>query len=172
MPAPFFDKIKLFRAAEIQPGRPAAEPPEDEPPQSFWRRLLDDVWPLLVLSAVVVSIMLTRLPTERLTTLAEGEVAPADVAAPFDLTMEDVEATAQKRAEAESAVLPVYTFDANVFANTEDKIRRLFAAGRDYVAKHPENGQSPALRQQLLETQGIDLEPADVQTLVRLKFPT
>ena len=31
MPASFFDKIKLFKGAEIQPGRPPVETAEDEP---------------------------------------------------------------------------------------------------------------------------------------------
>jgi putative nucleotidyltransferase with HDIG domain len=171
MPAPFFDKIRLFRSAEIQPKRPAAEPAEEEPPQSFLRRLVTGPWLLLVLAAVVVSIMLTRLPSERLATPSAGQIAQADIVAPFDLTMEDTGATAEKRAEAEAAVLPVYTFDPNVFANTEDKIRRLFAEGRAWVAKYPENHNAPALRQELLDKQGLDLELADVQTLVRLKFP-
>lgn len=171
MAASFFDKIKLFKAAEIQPGRPAAEPAEDEPPQTFLRRLLADPWPLLVLTAVIMAILLTRLPSERLTTLNQGQVATADIVAPFDLTLEDTEATAAKRAGAETAVLPVYSFDANVFANTEDKIRRLFADGRDWVAKFPENHNAPALRKQFVDQQGIDLELPDVQTLVRLKFP-
>jgi cyclic-di-AMP phosphodiesterase PgpH len=172
MPDSFFTKIKLFKAAEISPGRPAGpELPEDDPPRSFFRRLLRDPWPLLVLAAVVAAVMLTRLPSESLTTLSQGEIAPADVVAPFDLTMEDAEATAQRRAEAESAVLPVYSFDANTFANTEDKIRRLFAEGRDWVAKYPENHQSAALQKLLLDKQGLDLEIADVQTLVRLKLP-
>ena len=72
-----------------------------------------------------------------MTALAPGEVAPADVVAPFDLTVEDGEETARKRAEAEAAVLPVYTYDANVFANTEDKIRALFAEGRAWTARFP-----------------------------------
>lgn len=173
MPAGFFDKIKLFKAAEIHPGHPAsAEPSEEEPQPSLLRRLLGDPWPLLVLTAVFMAIGLTRLPAERLTTLSQGEIAPADIVAPFDLIMEDAEATAQKRTEAEGAVLPVYLFDANVFANTEDKIRRLFAEGRDWAAKYPENHQSPALQKLLLDKQGLDLELADVQVLVRLKFPT
>jgi len=172
MPDSFFTKIKLFKTAEISPNRPAAaEPPVDEPPQSFLRRLLRDPWPLLVLAAVVVAVMLTRLPSESLTTLTQGEIASADVVAPFDLTMEDAEATAQRRAEAETGVLPIYSFDANVFANTEDKIRRFFAAGREWVAKYPENHQSSALQKLLLDKQGLDLELADIQTLVRLKFP-
>lgn len=172
MPASFFDKIKLFKAAEILPGHTATEPPEEEPPQTFLRRLLKDPWPLLLLATVLVALLLTRLPSETLTNLVKGEVAPADIVAPFDLTIEDPEATAQGRAAAEAAILPVYAFDANVFANTEEKIRRLFAEGRNWTARFPDNHQSEALRAEMLDKQGVDLELADVLTLVRLKFPT
>src|SRR5665647_928134 len=139
MPASFFDKIKLFKAAEILPGHTATEPPEEEPPQTFLRRLLKDPWPLLLMATVLVALLLTRLPSETLTNLVKGEVAPADIVAPFDLTIEDPEATAQGRAAAEAAILPVYAFDANVFANTEEKIRRLFAEGRNWTARFPAN---------------------------------
>ena len=172
MPASFFDKIKLFKAAEILPGHTATEPPEEEPPQTFLRRLLKDPWPLLLMATVLVALLLTRLPSETLTNLVKGEVAPADIVAPFDLTIEDPEATAQGRAAAEAAILPVYAFDANVFANTEEKIRRLFAEGRNWTARFPANHQSEALRAEMLDKQGVDLELADVLTLVRLKFPT
>ncbi len=172
MPASFFDKIKLFKAAEILPGHTATEPPEEDPPQTFLRRLLKDPWPLLLLTTVLVALLLTHLPSETLTNLVKGEVAPADIVAPFDLTIEDPEATAQGRAAAEAAILPVYTFDANVFANTEEKIRRLFAEGRNWTARFPDNHKSDALRAEILDKQGVDLELADVQTLVRLKFPT
>ncbi|MGZ5479336.1 MAG: hypothetical protein ACXWGZ_07050, partial [Candidatus Aminicenantales bacterium] len=172
MPASFFDKIKLFKAAEILPGHTATEPPEEEPPQTFLRRLLKDPWPLLLMATVLVALLLTRLPSETLTNLVKGEVAPADIVAPFDLTIEDPEATAQGRAKAEAAILPVYTFDANVFANTEEKIRRLFAEGRNWTARFPDNHKSDALRAEMLDKQGVDLELADVLTLVRLKFPT
>jgi putative nucleotidyltransferase with HDIG domain len=171
MPASFFDKIKLFKAAEIQPGRPTAEPGEEEPKPGLGRKLLKNPWPLLVLTTVIITLLLTRLPSERLSTLAQGDVAPADVVAPFDLTIEDAEATARKKADAEAEVIPVYTYDPNVFANTEDKIRRLFAEGRDWTARYPDNPDAEALRTLLLDKHGVDLELADVQTLIRLKFP-
>jgi hypothetical protein len=172
MPASFFDRIKLFKTAEIQPGHPAVEPPEEGPPQTFLRRLLKDPWPLLVLTTALIALLLTNLPSENQMSLVQGEVAPADVVAPFDLTIEDAEATAKARTEAEAAILPVYAFDANVFANTEEKIRRFFAEGRDWTTRFPENHQSEALRRELLDRQGVDLELADIQTLVRLKFPS
>jgi putative nucleotidyltransferase with HDIG domain len=171
MPASFFDRIKLFRAAEIQPGRPPAEPGESAEPPTPVQRILKDPWAIAVLAAAIMAIFLTRLPSESLMTLKVGEIAPADVVAPFDLTIEDAAATTQKRAEAEGAVLPVYVYDANVAANTEDKIRLLFKEGRDWTARNPGNHQSEALRELLLDKHGVDLSPADVQTLVRLKFP-
>ncbi|HOW86913.1 MAG TPA: HDIG domain-containing protein [Candidatus Aminicenantes bacterium] len=172
MPASFFDKIKFFRAAEIQPGHAGAEPAEDEPKPPLPRRLLWDPWPLVVQASVLIALLLTQLPSAKnLSGLKLGEVAPADVVAPFDLTIEDAAATARKRAEADAAVIPVYTFDLNVFANTEDKIRAIFADGRAWAAQYPENHQSRALRARLIDKHGIDLETADVQTLARLQFP-
>ncbi len=171
MPTSFFDKIKLFKGAEIQPGHPVVEPPEEETPPPFPRRLLKDPWPILVLTTIIVALFLARLPTQSLSTLTLGEVAQADVVAPFDLTIQDAEATALKKSEAEAGIVPVYTFDANVFANTEDKIRLLFAEGRDWTAKFPANHQSEGLRSLFLEKHGVDLELPDVQTLTRLQFP-
>ena len=171
MPASFFDKIKLFKGAEIQPGRPAVEPPVEEKPPAFFRRLIRDPWPILVLTTVIIALLLARLPSQSLSTLAKGEIAPADVVAPFDLIIEDPEATALKKAEAEAAVLPVYTYDANVYANVEEKVRLLFAEGRDWTARNPGGDQTEGLRRLFLEKHGVDMELPDVQTLARLKFP-
>jgi hypothetical protein len=171
MPASFFDKIKLFKGAEIQPGRPAAEPPAEEKRQPLLRRIVQGPWLVIGLTAAVIALFLTSLPSRRLSTLSLGAVAGADVTAPFDLIIEDAEATGLKREEAAGSVLPVYTYDANVFANTEDKIRALFAAGRDWTADVPAANRSEELRTLLLEKFGVDLEPADVTTLVRMKFP-
>jgi putative nucleotidyltransferase with HDIG domain len=171
MPASFFDKIKLFKGAEIQPGRPAVEPPEEEKPPKFFRRLIKDPWPILVLTTIIIALFLARLPSQSLSTLAKGEIAQADVVAPFDLIIEDPEATALKKAEAESAVLPVYTYDANVYANVDEKIRTLFSEGRDWTTRNPGNDQTETLRRLFLEKHGVDMELPDVQTLARLRFP-
>ena len=172
MPTSFFDKIKLFKGAEIQPGRPpAAEPAEEEKAQPLGRRLVQGPWLVLALTTLLIALGLTKLPSKGLSTLTLGAVAPADVVAPFDLIIEDAETTAQKRDEAAAAVLPVYTHDANVFAITEDKIRALFAEGRAWTARYPENHRAAELRTVILDKFGIDLEPADVTSLVRLKFP-
>src|SRR5512137_1800808 len=134
MPTSFFDRIKLFKGAEIQPGHPTA-PPEDEKPRTFVQKLVEGPWLVLVVTSVIIAACLTSLPARRLSSLTVGAVAPADVIAPFDLIIEDAEATVQKKDAAVAAVLPVYTFDANIFANTEDKVRALFAMGRAWTAR-------------------------------------
>jgi putative nucleotidyltransferase with HDIG domain len=171
MPSPFFDKIKLFKGAEIQPGRPAAEPSEEEKPQPLGRRILEGPWLFLGLVAVAAALFLTRLPSGTLTAPGLGDVAPADITAPFDLLIEDADATARKKEEAAAAVLPVYTFEPNVFANAEENVRRLFAEGRAWTARYPENHKAGDLRKLVLEKLGVDLELPDVVSLVRLKFP-
>jgi cyclic-di-AMP phosphodiesterase PgpH len=170
VPASFFDRIKLFKGAEIQPGHQAA-PPEDETPRTFGQKLREGPWPVLAVASIIIAACLTSLPARRLSSLAVGAVAPADVIAPFDLIIEDAAATAQKKDEAVAGVLPVYTFDANISANTEDKVRALFAMGRDWAARYPENRRAGELRTAFLDKLGVDLEPADVTSLIRLKFP-
>ena len=170
MPDRFFDRIKLFKGAEIQPVRPS-EPAGEERPHSPVRRALESPWLFLVVTAVVVALFLTSLPSRTLTAPGAGAVAPADVVAPFDLIIEDAEATEARRTEAAEAVLPIYAYDPNVFANIEDKVRRLFKEGREWTARYPGNHRSEELRTAFLDGLGIDLEPADVLNMVRMKFP-
>jgi putative nucleotidyltransferase with HDIG domain len=172
MPTSFFDKIKLFKRAEIQPGRPpAADPAEEEKTLSLGQKLLKGPWLFLALTVITIALFLTSIPSRSLSSLAQGSVAPADIVAPFDLLIEDMQATNLKKEEAAAAILPVYTYDANFFANTEDKIRQLFAEGRDWVSRNPANPRNEELRTVILDKFGVDLELPDIASLARLKFP-
>lgn len=171
MTTSFFDKIKLFKGAEIQPKRPPAEPAEEEKKLSLGDRLRRGPWLFLAVATIIIALFLTARPSQSLSALVQGDVAPADITAPFDLLIEDPEATAVKKEEAAAAVLPVYSFDANVFANTEDKVRRLFAEGRDWTARFPGDHKTDELRTQLLDKLSIDIELQDLAALVKLRFP-
>ncbi len=164
-------KVKLFKAGEIQPRRPAPEPPEEEEKLPQGAKLLKSPLFLLLLTVTLVSLFLSYRPPRGLPVLKAGEIAPADIVAPYDLTIEDAEATAQKRAEAESQVIPVYTLDPNVFANTEEKIHRMFTMGRAWVLKFPAGQKELELRTSILDTLGVDLELNDMVSLSRLRFP-
>jgi putative nucleotidyltransferase with HDIG domain len=172
MPTSFFDKIKLFKGAEIQPGRVSTESGEEEKKLPLGQRLLKGPWLFMSVSVLVIALFVITLPSRSLSALAKGAVAPSDIVAPFDLIIEDKEATDLRKEEAATAVLPIYSFDANVFANTEDKVRRLFAEGRDWVLRYPANHKTDELRTTLLDKLGVDLELEDLVSLVRLKFPS
>jgi putative nucleotidyltransferase with HDIG domain len=166
-----FDKIKLFKGSEIQPGKSPVEPAQEEKKLSPADKLLQSPWAFLFLIVTIVSFFLSSIPTRSLSTLALGEIAPADIVAPFDLTVQDLEATNRMKAEAENAVLPVYTFDPNVYANTEEKIHGLFAMGLAWVQKNPASQRYEELRVSYLDLLGIDLDVQDLAALTRLKFP-
>jgi len=165
------NKVKLFKAGEIQPRRPAPEPSEEEKERPPFIKILKSPRFLLVVTVVLVALFLSYRPSKTLPVLKAGEIAPADIVAPHDLIVEDAEATAQKRADAENAVIPVYTYDPNVFANAEDKIRRLFQTGREWNEKNPTTQTAPELRAAFLDALGVDLDQADTVALIRLKFP-
>ncbi|MGZ4886978.1 MAG: hypothetical protein ACXVJK_04485, partial [Candidatus Aminicenantales bacterium] len=167
----FFDKIKLFRGAEIHPRKVPVEPAEEEQKLSRAQRLIKSPWTFGFLVVTVISLFLFSVPAQKLPTIALGVIAPVDIVAPFDLTLQDAEATSRLKAEAENSVPPVYTYDPNVFANTEEKIHRLFVMGWAWVQKNPAALKIDELRTSYLDLLGIDLDPQDVAALVKLKFP-
>jgi putative nucleotidyltransferase with HDIG domain len=174
MKSPFFDKIRLFKGSEIQPQRPPAgkEKEDEDKKLGPLERAIRGPWLFMLVTVVVIALFLSYLPTRSLPPVELGDIAPADIVAPFDLTIEDLEETERRKAAAEEAVLPVYFYDANVFANTEDKIRRMFEAGREWAARNPSNLRADEFKSSLLETLSVDIELADLTSLLRLKFPT
>jgi len=165
------DKIKLFKGTEIHPGKAPVPPAEEKKELSPLRKLLTSRWTFLVLTVTVVSLLLSYVPRRGLTSLTLGAISPSDVVAPFDLTFQDLEATNRLKSDAENAVIPVYTFDPNVFANTEEKIHRLFVMGWAWIQKNPAGEKAEELRNSYLDLLGIDLDAQDVATLARLRFP-
>jgi len=166
-----FDKIKLFKGAEIQPRRAPEAPVEEAPELPPLQKIVKSRWTFLFVTVFCVALFLSYIPRRSLTELALGEISPADIVAPYDLTVQDIEVTNRLRTEAENAVLPVYTFDPNVSANTEDKIHRLFVMGWAWVQKNPPGQSVESLRGSILDSLGLDLETGDVEALARLKFP-
>jgi len=172
MKPPFFDKIKLFKGSEIQPPRPPDDAEEDDKKLGPLEKTVRGPWLFMLATVVVIALFLSYLPTRSLTPVKLGEIAPSDIAAPFDLTIEDLEETERRKEGAAATVLAVYFYDANVFANNEDKIRRMFEAGREWTARHPSNHRTDELKASLLDTLSVDIELQDLASLVRLKFPS
>ena len=166
-----FDKIKLFKGAEIQPRLTPPEPPGEEKKLGPVERFLKSRWTFFGLIVILLAVLQTSAPAKKVTRLGPGEIAPSDIIAPFDLTVQDLETTNRLRAEAERAVLPVYTYDPNVYINTEEKVRRLFTMGWAWVQKNPSSEKVQELRASVLDLLGIDLDAEDATALARLRFP-
>ncbi|HVP91151.1 MAG TPA: HDIG domain-containing protein [Terriglobales bacterium] len=166
-----FDKFKLFKGTEIQPRLSPPEPPGEEKKLRPIEKFLKSPWTFFALIILLLAVLQTSTPGKKVPRLGAGEIAPSDIVAPFDLTVQDVEATNRLRAEAERSVLPVYTYDPNVYVNTEEKIRRLFTMGWAWVQRNPSGEKAQELRASFLDQLGIDLDAEDVATLIRLRFP-
>ena len=166
-----FRKIKLFKGSEILPRKPQApSPPKEEGPSvrgSFFR----NPFVILALFVTLLSLIIAYLPSRSLSAPEVGEIAGADIIAPADLTIEDLETTAKRRIAIEGTVLPVYRFNAGSFAETEVRIHEFFNLGRDWLrtlsgARKPED-----LQKAVLDKMGIEIDLRRLASFIKAKFP-
>jgi hypothetical protein len=165
-----FKSLKLFKQPSSRPPKNGAAPEVEEEKPSFWRSLVQNPFFLMVAFVLILSYLISYTPARTLTRLDVGEIAPADIVSPLDLTVEDTETTAERRQQAEDAVLPVYSFDEDAFPNAEEKIRQTFQAGQVWL-------QNPASRQIIVELEkslaeqfGLEISAPDLESLAREKF--
>lgn len=167
-----FKNLKFFRDKAVS----AKKKPEDSPDSKndkgvhFWQKLLRSPFPYLILMVIVIAYSTSYIPSPALPLLEEGEIAPEDIVAPADMTIEDKETTEKRRREAVEAVLPVYNFDQNVFLNTEEKIRKFFNSGRELLQQTVTAQKMEEFKESILETYGFELSTRDIRTLVRARF--
>jgi cyclic-di-AMP phosphodiesterase PgpH len=161
MPLISFKNMRLFKGSAAPAGRPSRPAPGERP--GLWRRLIDGPVPLIVLSGIVLTILLSTSPSKSLPRLKEGEIAVSDVVCPADFTLEDSETTEQRRRDTAAAVLPVYGFDPTVLANGVDKTRRFFLFGRETLKK-PDRDFSQ-IQKAAFDQFGIELGPGDFSAL-------
>jgi putative nucleotidyltransferase with HDIG domain len=79
----------------------------------------------LVITLLLVGYQFQSIPDHKV-----GDVVSQTVEAPQDFTVEDPEATAEKREKALARVPAVFTFDPRVNSRVETELRRSFATGR------------------------------------------
>lgn len=165
-----FRHVKLFKGQKAWPKKNATLPPEKKGPASFWKGLIASPFLYLTLFVLFLAYFLSYTPSRSLPGLEVGEIAPADIVAPLDLTIEDAETTAKRRAQAEEAVLPVYAFDENAFLNTEERIRQFFAFGRERLQGSVSSSKSTELQKAIAENFGFELPAGELTTLVQANF--
>lgn len=89
-----------------------------------------------VFLVVVFGIYARRFRLQPPPSLPLGAVAARDLRAPFDLQIVDEVATAQKRAEAQARVNPVFDWDSALSAQASRHVHEAFAAARAMVEAH------------------------------------
>ncbi|MBN1224512.1 MAG: hypothetical protein JXB23_14785, partial [Candidatus Aminicenantes bacterium] len=116
MSTKFFKKIELFKGTEVTPKRTnnSSSPSNKEKKNGFWYQVGRNPFVFAAIFVVAIAYLIAYIPSRYLPHPKEGEIASADIVAPEDLTIEDIDATAQKRDEAVQAILPVYIQDPNV----------------------------------------------------------
>lgn len=166
-----FKNIKLFKSPAFSPQRePGPGHPPKEENASFGQSLLQNPFIYIIIFALSLGYFVSYIPSKSLPELQPGEIAPSDVIAPADLTIEDTETTENRRREAAEAVLPVYVFDLNVFLNTEEKVRQFFASGREWLKTGPAKKDYVQLQKDIIDRFALELTPNDLAALEKEGF--
>ena len=166
-------KIRLFRSSEPLPNKkktpPSAAPKEKKPTQ--WQKLAQSPFVYIFLFVLILAYFISYLPSKSLSSLNEGEIASSDIVAPANLTIEDTETTEKRKIEAIESVHPVYSYDQNVFLNTEEKVREFFNLGREWLQeKQVTAARIEQFRNDMLDKFELEISSRVIGSLVRVKF--
>ncbi len=165
-----FRRLKLFKGPSSRQKNGEEEAPARKEKGHFWRRFFQSPFFFLAVFVLVLSYLLSYVPPRTLPKIEEGEIASTDIISPIDLSIEDAETTAERRAEAEEAVLPVYTFDENFFLNAEERIRQLFEFGREWLKSTSAPARTAALQEAIAEKFDLEIPPQELDSLVKSNF--
>ncbi len=169
-----FRKLRLFKSqapVQAKNGAPLSGSKKPGEPLSL-KQILINPFSLTLVLVLILAYLISYVPSRSLPLPTAGSIATSDIIAPADLTIQDAEATAQRREDARASVLPVYVLNLNVQSNTEVKVRQSFAGGREWIARtEGAAGKLDALRKYFSDN--FDIEPAasDLSLLVKLGFP-
>lgn len=165
-----FKNLKLFKGPAHRQKKNDIPQPQKKEEQALWKQLVQSPFFFLFIFVLILAYFLSYVPSKSLPKLKEGEIASSDTISPLDLTIEDTETTAKRKAEAEEAILPVYSFDENAFLNTEEKIRQFFQSGQEWLKRAPSPPKAVDLQKNIAEIFGLEIQTKDLESLIRSKF--
>lgn len=85
----------------------------------------------LSLFAVLMSLLVSRVPLRSLPDYKVGDIARMEITTPVELIVIDPERTARLRQEEAQKVAPIFRFDQNVVERAVNQLRAAFVASRD-----------------------------------------
>jgi cyclic-di-AMP phosphodiesterase PgpH len=151
-------------------GKKTSQPPSPPQHSVFWKKLIKNPWLYIIIFAAATAYLTSYSPSRSLPELEKGEIAPVNIVAPDNLTIEDQETTENRRREAVETILPVYILDNNVFLNTEEKIREFFKSGRDMIQSGVTASRIKEFIQSANEKYRIELTNDTLNHLIRNDF--
>lgn len=165
-----FRNLKLFKKPSSRQNSDEEGPPVKKERKSFWQILFQSPFFYLVVFVSALSFLLAYVPPGSLPNLEVGEIASSDLISPLDLRIEDTETTEKRKAEAEEAVLPVYSLDENAFLDTEERIRQLFELGREWLKKAAEPARAAELQKAIAGKFDLEIPAQEVDALIKSGF--
>jgi cyclic-di-AMP phosphodiesterase PgpH len=165
-----FRNLKLFKKPSSRQNSNEEEPPVRKERKSFWQILIQSPFFYLVVFVSALSFLLAYVPPGSLPDLEVGEIASSDLISPLDLRIEDTETTDKRRAEAEEAVLPVYSLDENAFLDTEERIRQLFELGREWLKKAAGPAGAAELQKAIAGKFDLEIPAQEMDALIKSGF--
>jgi len=168
-----FKNLNFFKAPKKSPKKNNSntkKPDSEKEVIPYWKKLIKNPFIYLVLFVVVISYMVSYIPSHTLPVLNAGEIAPQDIVAPRDLTIMDDETTEKRRSEARDLILPMYRLDVNVFLNTQETIQELFNSGRDSFDNRVTTQKMTDFQKLASENFGIELSLTALRYLTSVKF--
>jgi putative nucleotidyltransferase with HDIG domain len=167
-----FKNLKFFKSSEpqIKKQKNSTSPSKTEIKLSYWRKLIQSPLVFLFIFVAILAAFISYVPSRSLPLFPEGDIARSDIIAPANLTVEDKETTEKRRKEAADAILPVYTLDANVFLDTEERIREFFNFGRDWLKEPVTIARREELQKDIQEKYDFEIPSKDLRLLIKTKF--
>jgi len=165
-----FRRLKLFKGPASRQPDEDQELPAKKAKKNPWKSLFQSPFFYLIIFVAAISYLLSYVPLGTLPKLELGEIASTDIISPIDLNIEDTETTAKRRAEAEEAVLPVYTLTENSFLETEERVRQLFEFGREWLKKTPAPPRAAEFQKAVAEKLDLEIPVQDLDSLIRSTF--
>jgi hypothetical protein len=167
-----FRSLKLFKGSgpKTKKQTNGVPPSKKENELSFWKKIIQNPFVFIFLFVATLSYFISYVRSKSLPLLTEGEIAPSDIVAQADLTIEDKETTEKRKEEAAQAVLPAYSFDQNVFLNNEVKIRDFFNSGRELLKQPVTSKRIEEFQGEIREKYGLEISSKDISSLIRAKF--
>jgi putative nucleotidyltransferase with HDIG domain len=122
------------------------------------RGFLVNKYAFTIFSVLIIALLLSPNLKSSIPQFSLNEVAPRNIKAPQDISVEDSQATQQRKEEAIAYTLPVFDYDNRVAIEEENKIKALFQLGRSEIEKIISERKPAALTKQNLKLTNAEVE--------------